>query len=93
VAPDFVLTAHRYQRGGETIVRCAMPQLKPFALSPGALRRSSLCAPGRGFDPERQGVIFRYRARLMMVIPGAALPVLRAFMECPDTARMHLPNP
>jgi Type IV secretion-system coupling protein DNA-binding domain len=39
---------------------------------------------------QRQGVIFRYLARLMMVVPGATIHTLREFMERPEAARAHL---
>jgi len=39
---------------------------------------------------QRQGVIFRYLARLMMVVPGATIHTLREFMERPEAVRAHL---
>ena len=39
---------------------------------------------------QRQGVIFRYLARLMLVVPGATIHTLRGFMEEPETVRDHL---
>lgn len=39
---------------------------------------------------QRQGVIFRYLARLMMVVPGATIHTLREFMEEPEATRPHL---
>src|SRR3954470_2948695 len=39
---------------------------------------------------QRQGVIFRYLARLMMVVPGATIHTLREFMEHPETTRPYL---
>jgi hypothetical protein len=39
---------------------------------------------------QRQGVIFRYLARLLMVVPGATIQTLLAFMEEPETARPYL---
>ena len=39
---------------------------------------------------QRQGVIFRYLARLLMVVPGATIHTLREFMENPETTRPHL---
>ncbi len=39
---------------------------------------------------QRQGVIFRYLARLMMVVPGATIHTLREFMEDPEATRPHL---
>jgi Type IV secretion-system coupling protein DNA-binding domain len=39
---------------------------------------------------QRQGVIFRYLARLLMVVPGATIHTLREFMEEPEKARGHL---
>jgi Type IV secretion-system coupling protein DNA-binding domain len=41
---------------------------------------------------QRQGVIFRYLARLMMVIPGATMQTLMDFMEEPETTKPHLKN-
>jgi len=41
---------------------------------------------------QRQGVIFRYLARLMMVVPGATIHTLREFMEDPETTRKYLPK-
>jgi hypothetical protein len=38
---------------------------------------------------QRQGVIFRYLARLMMVVPGATIHTLREFMEEPETTREY----
>ena len=38
---------------------------------------------------ERQGVIFRYLARLLMTVPGATIHTLREFMENPESARPH----
>jgi hypothetical protein len=34
---------------------------------------------------QRQGVIFRYLARLLMVVPGATIQTLLAFMEEPES--------
>jgi hypothetical protein len=39
---------------------------------------------------QRQGVIFRYLARLMMVVPGATIHTLREFMEEPEATRPYL---
>ena len=39
---------------------------------------------------QRQGVIFRYLARLMMTVPGATIHTLREFMEDPEAVRPHL---
>jgi hypothetical protein len=39
---------------------------------------------------QRQGVIFRYLARLMMVIPGATIHDLMDFMQEPESVRPHL---
>jgi hypothetical protein len=36
---------------------------------------------------ERQGVIFRYLARLLMSVPGATIHTLIEFMENPEAAR------
>src|SRR3954470_21195639 len=38
----------------------------------------------------RQGVIFRYLARLMMVIPGGTIHTFMEFMENPETTHIHL---
>jgi Type IV secretion-system coupling protein DNA-binding domain len=38
---------------------------------------------------ERQGVIFRYLARLLMSVPGATIHTLREFMENPEAARPY----
>src|SRR3954452_2878899 len=38
---------------------------------------------------QRQGVIFRYLARLMMTVPGATIHTLMQFMENPDATRAH----
>jgi hypothetical protein len=38
----------------------------------------------------RQGVIFRYLARLMMTVPSANIYTLMEFMDRPDTVRPHL---
>jgi hypothetical protein len=38
----------------------------------------------------RQGVIFRYLARLMMTIPGCTIHTLIDFMDDPETVRLHL---
>jgi hypothetical protein len=38
---------------------------------------------------QRQGVIFRYLARLLMVVPGATIHTLREFMEEPETTREY----
>jgi hypothetical protein len=38
----------------------------------------------------RQGVIFRYLARLMMVIPGGTIHTFMEFMEDPETTLPHL---
>jgi Type IV secretion-system coupling protein DNA-binding domain len=39
---------------------------------------------------QRQGVVFRYLARLLMVIQGATIHTLREFMEDPEKAKAHL---
>jgi hypothetical protein len=39
---------------------------------------------------QRQGVIFRYLARLLMVVPGATIHTLREFMETPEKAHAHI---
>src|SRR3954465_12163326 len=39
---------------------------------------------------QRQGVIFRYIARLMMVVPGGTVHTLMQFMEDPEATRPHL---
>jgi hypothetical protein len=39
---------------------------------------------------QRQGVIFRYLARLMMGVPGATIHTLMEFMEEPETTRAYL---
>ena len=39
---------------------------------------------------QRQGVIFRYLARLLMVVPGATIHSLRQFMETPEAVRPYL---
>jgi hypothetical protein len=39
---------------------------------------------------QKQGVIFRYLARLMMVVPGATIHTLVEFMENPETARKYI---
>lgn len=39
---------------------------------------------------QRQGVIFRYLARLLMVVPGATIHTLREFMEEPEATRPYL---
>ena len=39
---------------------------------------------------QRQGVIFRYLARLLMVVPEATIHTLRHFMEQPEATRAHL---
>src|SRR4051812_29087805 len=39
---------------------------------------------------QRQGVIFRYLARLMMTVPGATIHTLMQFMEEPDAVQPHL---
>src|SRR5512132_3221441 len=39
---------------------------------------------------QKQGVIFRYLARLMMVVPGATIHTLVEFMEKPETARKYI---
>jgi hypothetical protein len=36
---------------------------------------------------QRQGVIFRFPARLMMTVPGATIHTLMRFMEEPDATR------
>jgi hypothetical protein len=41
---------------------------------------------------QRQGVIFRYLARLMMVVPGATIHTLREFMEDPESTRKYFPK-
>src|SRR3954452_17141635 len=38
----------------------------------------------------RQGVIFRYIARLMMTVPGGTIHTLMQFMEDPEATRPHL---
>lgn len=38
---------------------------------------------------QRQGVIFRYLARLMLVVPGATIHTMRLFMEEPEAARPY----
>jgi hypothetical protein len=38
----------------------------------------------------RQGVIFRYLARLMMTVPGANIYTLMEFMDKPNSVRPHL---
>jgi hypothetical protein len=40
----------------------------------------------------RQGVIFRYLARLLMVVPGATIHTLMDFMQEPDAVRPYLDN-
>ena len=40
---------------------------------------------------QRQGVIFRYFARLMMAVPGATIHTLRGFMEEPETTTAYFP--
>jgi hypothetical protein len=40
----------------------------------------------------RQGVIFRYLARLMMVVPGATIHTLMDFMQEPESTRPYLDN-
>jgi hypothetical protein len=39
---------------------------------------------------QRQGVIFRYIARLMMVVPGGTIHTLMQFMEDPEATRPYL---
>src|SRR4051812_27985310 len=39
---------------------------------------------------QKQGVVFRYLARLMMVVPGATIYTLRDFMRNPEEARPYL---
>jgi len=39
---------------------------------------------------QRQGVVFRYLARLLMVVPGATVRTLLQFMENPESTRLHL---
>jgi len=39
---------------------------------------------------QRQGVIFRYLARLLMVVPNATIHTLREFMESPEKTRSYL---
>ena len=39
---------------------------------------------------QKQGVIFRYLARLMMVVPGATIHTLMEFMGDPETTKPHL---
>jgi hypothetical protein len=39
---------------------------------------------------QKQGVIFRYLARLMMVVPGATMQTLCEFMQDPETTRPYL---
>jgi hypothetical protein len=38
----------------------------------------------------RQGVIFRYLARLMMVVPGGTIHTFMEFMENPEATHVHL---
>ena len=40
----------------------------------------------------RQGVIFRYLARLMMNVPGATIHTMLTFMEDPEAVRPYLPK-
>jgi hypothetical protein len=40
----------------------------------------------------RQGVIFRYLARLMMTVPNANIYTLMEFMDKPNSVRPHLEN-
>jgi hypothetical protein len=40
----------------------------------------------------RQGVVFRYLARLMMVVPGATIHTLMDFMQEPESTRPYLDN-
>jgi hypothetical protein len=40
----------------------------------------------------RQGVIFRYLARLMMVVPNATIYTLMDFLENPETVRQYIPK-
>ena len=39
---------------------------------------------------QKQGVIFRYLARLMMTVPGATIRTLMGFMEDPESTRPYL---
>jgi hypothetical protein len=39
---------------------------------------------------QRQGVIFRFLARLMMTVPGATIHTFMQFMEDPEVTRPHL---
>lgn len=39
---------------------------------------------------QRQGVIFRFLARLMMTVPGATIHTFMQFMEDPEATRPHL---
>jgi hypothetical protein len=39
---------------------------------------------------QKQGVIFRYLARLLMTVPGATIRTLMGFMEDPQTTRPYL---
>jgi type IV secretory pathway VirB4 component len=39
---------------------------------------------------QKQGVIFRYLARLMLAVPGATIRTLMRFMEDPETTRKYL---
>jgi hypothetical protein len=39
---------------------------------------------------QRQGVIFRYLARLLMVVPGATIHTLMDFMQTPESVRPYL---
>jgi Type IV secretion-system coupling protein DNA-binding domain len=41
---------------------------------------------------QRQGVIFRYLARLLMVVPGANIHTLMDFMQSPESVRPYLAN-
>jgi predicted ATPase len=41
---------------------------------------------------QRQGVIFRYLARLLMVVPNPTIYTLMDFMEEPERVREHLPK-
>jgi hypothetical protein len=41
---------------------------------------------------QRQGVIFRYLARLIMTLQGATIHTLMGFMENPEATRAHFPK-
>ena len=50
----------------------------------GALLRATLT--------QRQGVIFRFLAGLLMVVPGATIHTLMDFMQTPESVKPHLAN-